>query len=108
MNIKELAEKINAVILTGQAENEVTGIYACDLLSRVMAKATKGNAWITVHTHLNVVAVAVFAELSCVVIPEGIEVEEATLKRAINEGIPILTTQLPAYEICGRYYAVRG
>ena len=32
-----------------------------------MSKAKKGNAWITVHTHVNVVAVALLAEVSCII-----------------------------------------
>ncbi|NTV91593.1 MAG: AraC family transcriptional regulator [Clostridiales bacterium] len=83
--------------------SEITGLYACDLLSRVMSKAESGNAWITVHSHLNIVAVAVFAEIPCIVLPEGIKAEDATIKRAEAEGIVILGTDLSVYEICRRY-----
>jgi BioD-like phosphotransacetylase family protein len=102
MNADELAQKLNARVLTGDAGagREVTGVYACDLLSRVMSRAKKGDAWITVHTHINIVAVALLAELSCIILPENIELEEQTLKKAAEEGIPILSTALDCYGIC--------
>jgi len=114
LTLKEFAERIDAKLVNsrGGSSNSsrpelpenimVNGIYVGDLLSRVMSKASKGNAWVTVHTHLSIVAVAVFAGISCIVIPEGIEVEEATIKKASLEGIPILSTDLTAYEICVR------
>lgn len=46
-----------------------------------MSHAGKDSAWITVHTHMNIVAVAVLSEIACIIIPEGIEAEEATIKR---------------------------
>ena len=102
MNIGEFAQKLNARVLTGNAgiENEITGLYVCDLLSRVMSHAVKGDAWITVHTHINIVAVALLTEISCIILPESISIEEQTLKKAVEEGIPILSTALGCYRIC--------
>lgn len=102
MKVKELAARLDADVVTGNAgrDMQVKGVYCCDLLSWVMSHASKGSAWITVHTHVNIVAVAVLAELSCIVIPEGIEVEEATVRKAAEEDIAILSTRLTAYEVC--------
>lgn len=105
MKTTELAALIDADIVTpGKYEDrEVSGMYACDLLSWVMSHAQRGNAWITVHTHVNIVAVALMAEISCIIVPEGIAVEEATIKRAEMEGLAILSTSLGTYEICRRF-----
>jgi len=46
----------------------------------------QGDAWITVHTHVNIVAVALMADIPCIIIPEGIEVEEATIKKSCGRG----------------------
>lgn len=102
MNVMEFAAKLNANIITGETGGvvQVESIYCCDLLSWVMSHADKGAAWITVHTNLNIVAVASLSELSCIIVPEGIEVEEATVRRAVQEGIPIITTELSTYKIC--------
>jgi len=108
MKVKEFAEKLNMNLLTGDCglEKEVNGVYAGDLLSWVMSHAQKGNAWITVHTHLNIVAVALLTEISCIIIPEGIKVDEATLDKARQEGIAILGTAMNTYETCWRAHQV--
>jgi predicted transcriptional regulator len=102
MKVSELAAKLDAEAVAGNAgiDRQVSGVYCCDLLSWVMSHASKGSAWITVHSHVNIVAVAVLAELPCIIIPEGIEVEEATVKKAAEEDIAILSTRLSAYEVC--------
>jgi len=55
MKVKEFAEQLKMEILTGEKglEKEIKGMYICDLLSWVMSHAAKGDAWITVHTHVN-------------------------------------------------------
>jgi hypothetical protein len=102
MNVAEFASRLGGTLITGDtgADRPVKGMYCCDLLSWVMSHAVKDNAWITVHTHLNIVAVATLMELSCIIIPDGIGMEESTAKRAMQEGIPILLTDRSAYEIC--------
>jgi predicted transcriptional regulator len=102
MNVKEFSEKLDMRVLAGESGlgNAVTGIYTCDLMSWVMSHAAKGDAWITVHTHLNVIAVALLTEVACVIVPEDITVEEATINKANDEGIVILSTSMNSYEIC--------
>lgn len=78
----------------------VSGVYCCDLLSLVMANAKPDNIWITVHTHPNIVAVALLNELACIILPEGINPENSTLEKAKEEGIAILSSDLSAYELC--------
>ncbi|HHV30507.1 DRTGG domain-containing protein [Acetivibrio mesophilus] len=101
MKVREFAEQLNMEILTGQKglEKDVMGMYICDLLSWVMSHASKGDAWITVHTHVNIVAVALLVDIPCIIIPEGIVVEEATLNKASEEDIAILRTSKTAYQI---------
>ena len=106
MNIQALSEKIEATILTKQADTqrEVSNGYTCDLLSWVMAHGREGMAWITVQTHMNVIAVATLHDMACVIIPEGIKVENDVVEKADEEGICILVSALTAYEISGRMH----
>ena len=65
MRISEIAEALELDTVTAVAEDrEVTGVYACDFLSRVMSCCGAGNIWITVRTHLNVLAVATMQPVS--------------------------------------------
>lgn len=109
MKLSELANLIEARNLTAEAamDREVTCGYACDLLSWVMAHGEEGMAWVTVQTHLNVVAVAALAEMACVILPEGVVMEQESLDKAGAEGLCVLSSPLTAFDICGRM-ASRG
>ncbi len=102
MNVGEFAAQLGLNIKTGKSSlnKEVKGVYTCDLLSWVMSHAKTGDAWITVLTNLNIIAVATLTDVACIIIPEGIAVEEATLKRAETEGVVVLETDMDSYSVC--------
>lgn len=111
MTVSEFVNKNGYNILCcadNAAERIITGVYACDLLSKAMASLESGNVWITVHTNVNIVAVASLANVSCVVIPESIPVEELTIKRAEEHGVIIVGAPHTGYEICTRYFVQSG
>ena len=87
-----------------QLERTVTGGYAGDLLSDVIANAGAGNVWVTMQVHVNIVAVAVLKELAGIIIVNGRQPEDETVKKAVEEKIPILSSALPAYEVAGKLY----
>ena len=102
MNIKELIELTGAKNMTPEVslETEVTCGYTCDLLSWVMAHGKAGMAWITVQTHMNVIAVASLMEMAAVIIPEEIEMEAPSLEKAREEGTCVLQSGKTAFELC--------
>ena len=83
---------------------EVTGGYASDLLSDVIAHSRKGNLWVTIQTHPNIVAVATMKELAGIILTGGREPDPATLQTAEEEGIPILVSRVFTFELVGRLY----
>ena len=107
MTIQELIPIIEAENSTPDlpSDRDITSGYACDLLSWVMAHGMPGMAWITVQTHLNVIAVAVLMEFTCVILPENTQMEEPSLRKAKDEGIIVLRSPLTAYELCARMAA---
>jgi hypothetical protein len=106
MKLNELSQQLALEVRTAKEklDAEVTGGYASDLLSWVMAKAQAGNVWITIQAHPNIVAVASLISLSGIVIAEGVTPEPATLEKAEQEGIPILTTHLDMYAVAGKMF----
>lgn len=106
MIVKNLVEDFGFEILAGKEglENEVKGAYSCDLLSWVMSHTNDADAWITVQTHVNIIAVASLLNLACIIIPENIEVDEDTIAKADVEGIPVLRTDLDVYKIFIKFY----
>jgi predicted transcriptional regulator len=108
MKLDEIRQKLALEVRTaaGKLDREVTGGYASDLLSCVMARAQAGNVWITLQGHPNVVAVASLLNLAGVIITEGVVPEEATLAKAEEEGIPLLSTPLTTYTVVGKVAAL--
>ena len=107
MTIGEIITLTGATALTKDVplEREIKAGYACDLLSLVMARGVPGMAWITVQTHMNVVAVATLHEMSCVIIPERGKIPADVAEKAEEEDVAVLSVPLTAYEICGLLYA---
>lgn len=87
-----------------QLQEEVTGGYAGDLLSDVIAHSRQGNIWITIQTHPNIVAVATMKELSGIILTGGREPDQDTVQKAEEERIPLLVSPLLTFELVGRLY----
>ena len=106
MTIREIVGKLNLQVKAGASglDNELTGGYASDLLSDVLANSSEGNIWITLQIHPNIVAVASVMELSGIVLVNGREPARETVLKAEQEDIPIVGSALPAYELIGRLY----
>jgi len=95
----ELAAACGFEIACGEGDREVTGgIYCCDLLSIVMGRAPADCAWVTVMGNLNSIAVAVLADTACIVLAEGMALDDDAKARGIQQGVTVLKTALPVYE----------
>ena len=100
MNIKDLAEKLNLIVLTDyDEEREITGCYCGDLLSWVMSRAKEGDVWLTVMGNVNAVAVAVLTECACIVLTENASLDEQAKARAEMQGVCFLQSDENAYEL---------
>ncbi|MBN2539562.1 MAG: serine kinase [Deltaproteobacteria bacterium] len=106
MNLTLLTEKLNLEVrcCKDKLDREVSGGYMGDLLSDVMANSKKDDVWITCQSHQNVVAVSVLKEHAGIILVLGKEPDTDTIERASQEGIPLLVTDLPGFEIAGRLY----
>jgi predicted transcriptional regulator len=85
-------------------QQEVSSACCCDLLSWVMANGKKNAIWITVQTHVNVIAVASLLELAGVIIPSNMKLDEKIIEKAQEEGVTILSTSLDAFRLSGLLY----
>lgn len=104
MTLQRIMEELSLSVQAAgdKLDTEVTAGYASDLLSCVMAKARQGNVWVTLQSHLNIVAVASLLQLAGIIVTEGMSPDAATLKKANEEGIPILTTSQTTFTVVGR------
>lgn len=106
MKVSELAEQLKLKVFSGNEglNHEITNGYTSDLLSDVMGHAEAGNAWITLQTHKNVMAISSLKDLSAVILVKGFEPEADMLAQSNEEGIPVLGTNDQAFVISGKLY----
>ena len=97
-------EAFGAVFLA-EEKREINGVYCCDLLSLAMARAPQDSAWVTVMGNLNAVAVASLCDVACIVVAQGMPVDEAALVRAKEQGISIFKTDLPVFDAALRIHS---
>lgn len=104
MRLREVVKKLDLEVKSGVSnlDMKVKGGYVSDLLSDVMANSRAGDIWITLQVHQNIVAVASLKELSGIVLVNGRQPEDETIKKAESEGIPIMVSGLPTFELVGR------
>ncbi len=101
MKVGELCSALGAkAIAMPSPEREIKGAYVGDLLSWVMGRADLDNAWVTIMSNVNVIAVASLAGVACVIFAEGVSPDADALKRAELEGINLLSVDGAAYETC--------
>lgn len=106
MKLREIVKELGLEVRCAaqNLDTQVSGGYVSDLLSDVMANSEKDNIWITLQIHQNIVGVASLKELAGIIIVNRREPEEEALRKAEKEHIPIMLTELPAFEIVGRLY----
>lgn len=108
MKLQEIIDSLSLKVETPAADlsREVTGAYVSDMLSDVMGNAKDGFVWITLQVHLNIVAVASLKGLAGIILVNNRVPAEDTLKKALQENIPIMSSPLPSFELVGRLYSL--
>lgn len=107
MNLQQIIDQLHLTLLTEPRDLAgvvPTGGYSSDLLSCVMAGAKKGHLWITLQAHLNIVAVAALNEVAAIIITENAQPDAASIAKANQQGIILLSTPHPTYEINGKLW----
>ncbi len=79
-------------------ETEISKIFCCDLLSIAMSRASAGCAWVTVMGNVNTLAVASLSDAACIVLAEGVVLDEPAKARAAQQGITVFRTDLPVFD----------
>ncbi len=99
MTVGELSKKPNFTALNiAEPERNIDGVYIGDLLSWVMGRAKENDAWITIMSNVNTAAVASLADVSCIILAEGVTLEEDVLKVVKEKQINVILSCLPIYE----------
>ena len=100
MTVSELCARcgFNEITVT-DGDREVSGAYIGDLLSWVMGRAEADCAWVTIMSNVNVIAVATLADVSCVILAEGVSLPLDVLSVARQKDVNVLGSELSAYGV---------
>jgi len=95
-----LIKPLGAEILCegNMTQSQISGGYCGDLLSDCIAHASEGSVWVTIHSHPNIIAVAVLVGMPCIVITNFQEIDPQTIEKARKENITLLRTSLTSYQ----------
>ena len=103
MTVNELSKALGCTVLCmPDGERKVTGGYCGDLLSWVMGRAESGDAWVTIMSNINIIAVATLADPACIVLAEDVELDADVLAKAEREGVNVLSSVLDSFALCAK------
>lgn len=97
----EFAEKngLRVINVGCGEERPIEDVYCCDLLSMVMGRAKENDAFVTVMANVNTIAVAVLADVACVILCEGIHFDDLSVSRAEQQDVCVLESDESSFSI---------
>jgi hypothetical protein len=99
--VAEISEALGLnVFHPGNGARELEGAVVGDLLSQVLTEARENWLWVTVHTHLNVAAVAALRGIPLVILASSRYPQEDLKEKCQEEDIALANTPLSCYELC--------
>ena len=106
MTLGEVKEILKAEVIIGSndLQMEIKMGCGCDLMSDVLAFIKSDSLLLTGLTNTQVVRTAEMADIVAICFVRGKKPDEETIRLAKSKGIPLLMTQLPMFESCGRLY----
>ena len=107
MTIREIAQVLQATWLCCEEEGDrvVQSAFASDMMSDVLAYVQEDTLLMTGLVNDQSIRTAEMLDLPCVVYVRGKNPHQQTIERAIDLGMPALSTQMTMFEACGRLYA---
>ena len=100
MTVEQLMEKKEFSIINRGTDTlkTISKPFCCDLLSIAMSRLPAQGVWVTVMGNINTLAVATLTEAACIILAEGIRLDEPAQEKAKKEGITVLATELPIFD----------
>ena len=107
MTVKELQSALSLTAFSAaDEEREITGGYAGDLLSWVMGRAEAGEAWITIMSNQNIVAVAALTDVAVIILAEDVQPDAGVAETAMQRGINLYGSSLSTFELSAKIGAL--
>jgi len=87
-------------ISAGYGKQQHMGNLPAACQCTALGKAEENNAFVTIMTNVNVLAVASLINMSVVIVCENAQLSEEFVAGAKDKGINVLKSSLPAFETC--------
>jgi hypothetical protein len=106
MKISELVQLVDGKIVTPSVDlsREIKGGCGADLMSDVLASIQPEAVLLTGLCNPQVIRTAQMADVSAVVIVRGKTIPPETIALAERENMPLISTPLGMFELCGKLY----
>lgn len=106
MTLSDLSKEIGCELLTGNVnlDKDIKDGYVSDLLSDVIGNIKENSIWITIQRHINILGVAKLKDVTAILIPRSLQIEDNIVEKARDEGIAILRDSRSAFELSGIIY----
>ncbi len=106
MTLEEVKEILEAEVITGSnnLQIEIRMGCGCDLMSDVLAFIKSKSLLLTGLTNTQVIRTADIADIKAICFVRGKKPGEEIIALAESKRLPLLITQLPMFESCGRLY----
>jgi len=67
-----------------------------------MSHAKANDAWCTVLTHVNIIAIASLLQIACVIVCEDAQIDSDTIRKANLENINLIKTSLSNVDVISK------
>ncbi len=106
MKLNEIIKLVDGIILTPDLNTNINihGGYGADLMSDVLAASQPSAVLLTGLTNPQVVRTAQMADFRAIIFVRGKQPQRETLDLANQENMPLITSPLGMFELCGRLH----
>lgn len=106
MKLAQIQRALNAEVVAGSQWLNREAACACgaDLMSDVLAFTKEKTLLLTGLTNVQVIRTAEMSDLVAIVFVRGKRPATDVIQLAEAHGIPLMVSELPLYEACGRLY----
>jgi hypothetical protein len=102
LKISRIEKELALICLVHPREDfEVAVGLASDVLSQILARASRGCVLVTTQHSMNLIAVASHIEVAVIIVTSGYRPGADVLARAHSEGIGIYATRSETFDVVG-------
>ena len=106
MKLDVISKNLGLTCLTPELklDSDISCGYVSDMLSDIIVHSRYGGILVTIQTNVFALAAAIQAEFDGVIYSFGKKPQESVILKAVEENMPLFTSEDSAFDIVGRLY----